>query len=89
MRFMMMVLTTLALALAGPAPAAPPEAPLVFISVDSLKSLRDSGATVDLIDVRTRGEYDELHVQGARSLPLREVEWRSEEVPRTGHVVLY
>lgn len=71
------------------APAAPPEYPAVFIAVDELKAMVDSGASVDIIDVRTRSEYEQLHITGARSIPLRDLTERLREIPKTRPVVFY
>lgn len=70
-------------------PAAPPDAPVQFLSVDELKTVLDRGMTVAIIDVRTRSEYDALHITGARSIPLREVSDRKGEIPKNGLVVFY
>jgi rhodanese-related sulfurtransferase len=75
--------------LLGAAPAAPPDAPVNFISVDELKGRLDRGARADIIDVRSWDAYQEMHVKGARSMPIRSVEARSGEVSRTGLVVFY
>jgi rhodanese-related sulfurtransferase len=39
--------------------------------------------------VRTWDAYQEMHIKGARSMPLRAVSARAGEVSRTGLVVLY
>jgi hypothetical protein len=75
--------------LLGAAPAAPPDPPVKFISVDELKGLLDRGARADIIDVRGWDAYQEMHVKGARSMPIRSVEARAGEVSRTGLVVFY
>ena len=75
--------------LLGAAPAAPPDAPVNFIEVDELKTLIDQGRRVDLIDVRHWESYVEMHIKGARSMPLRSVERRAAEISRTGLVVFY
>jgi rhodanese-related sulfurtransferase len=75
--------------LLGAAPAAPPDPPVKFISVDELKGLLDRGTRADIIDVRGWDAYEEMHVKGARSMPIRSVEARSGEVSRTGLVVFY
>jgi rhodanese-related sulfurtransferase len=71
------------------APAAPPEYPVVFITVDELKAMVDGGAPVDIIDVRTRSEYEQLHITGARSIPLRDLPERLREISKTRTVVFY
>jgi rhodanese-related sulfurtransferase len=79
-----------ALLLGAAAPAAPPEAPAKFIKVDQLKAQLDRGVKIDVFDVRTPDAYVELHIKGARNLPLRTVEARApREVSKTGRVVLY
>ncbi len=75
--------------LLGAAPAAPPDLPVNFISVDELKLLVDRGARVDVIDVRAWDAYQEMHIKGARSIPVRAVETRAGEISKTGNVVFY
>lgn len=78
-----------AIVLIGAAPAAPPDYPVNFITVDELKGLVDRGARPDLIDVRSWDAYQEMHIKGARSMPIRVVETRAGEISKTGLVVLY
>ena len=78
-----------AVLLVGAAPAAPPDAPVTFIKVDELKAMLDGRARGDVIDARHWPEYDELHIKGARSMPLRAVGDRSKEISKTGLVVFY
>jgi rhodanese-related sulfurtransferase len=75
--------------LLGAAPAAPPDAPAAFIKVDELKALLDRGTRADIIDVRTWDAYQERHIKGARSVPIRAVEARAGEISKTGLVVFY
>jgi rhodanese-related sulfurtransferase len=78
-----------AVLLIGAAPAAPPDAPVSFIKVDELKAQLDRGTRADVIDVRHWPEYEELHIKGARSMPLRSLTERSTEISKTGLVVFY
>ena len=78
-----------AVLLLGAAPAAPPDAPVSFIKVDELKAQIDRGTRADVIDVRHWPEYEELHIKGARSIPLRSLTERSKEISKTGLVVFY
>jgi len=71
------------------APAAPPEYPVNFIKVDELKRLLDRGTKADIIDVRHWDSYEESHIKGARSMPLRVVAERASEISKTGLVVFY
>jgi len=82
-------LVTAGLLLLGAAPAAPPDTPVSFIKADELKQLLDRGTRADIIDVRTWDAYVEMHIKGARSVPVRSVEGRAREISRTGLVVLY
>lgn len=71
-------------------PAAPPDYPAKFIKVDELKAQIDRGEKVAVFDVRTADAYAEVHIKGARNLPLRQVETRApKEVPKSSRVVLY
>jgi 3-mercaptopyruvate sulfurtransferase SseA len=85
------LLTAVALALSWgvPAPAGDPEVPERYISVDEVKALVDLRKHVVLVDVRVREQFEELHIRGARNLPLRELPRRVAEVPRQDFVVLY
>ena len=78
-----------AILLVGAAPASPPDYPVDFISVAELKALLDKGTKADIIDVRHWDAYVEMHIKGARSMPLRAVERRASEISRTGLVVFY
>ena len=89
MRLSLMALTAAAVLLMGASAAAPPDFPANYISVDELKGLLDGKARATIIDVRTRPEYDALHIAGARSIPLRNMRERAAEVPRSGLVVFY
>ena len=84
-----LVTELLPLGIANPAPAAPPEYPVAFIGVDELKAALDRGVRPDIIDVRRWPEYVEQHIQGARSMPLRAVPARANEISKTGLVVFY
>jgi rhodanese-related sulfurtransferase len=77
------------LLLAAAPPAGRPEHPVSYIGVDELKSLLDRGIVADIIDVRTRPEFDRLHIKGARSIPLRDIPGRAGEIPKNRLVVFY
>ena len=78
-----------AILLVGAAPAAPPDYPVNFIKVDELKAMLDRGTRADIIDVRHWDAYVEMHIEGARAMPLRSVESRAHEISKTGLVVFY
>ena len=89
MRRAMVPALATAIVLLGAAPAAPPDAPVNFIKVDELKAALDRGEKADIIDVRNWDAYVEIHIRGARSMPLRSVERRASEIRKTGLVVFY
>jgi rhodanese-related sulfurtransferase len=82
-------LGVVAFLLVGAAPAAQPDHPVSFISVDELKATLDRGVMGDIIDVRRWDAYVDMHIKGARSMPLRAVPDRAAEIRKTGLVVLY
>ena len=89
MRRTLSVVAAAAILLLGAAPAAPPESPVSFIKVDELKALLDGRTKAEIIDVRHWDPYVEMHIKGARSMPLRAVPDRAKELSRTGLVVFY
>ncbi|MET0852424.1 MAG: rhodanese-like domain-containing protein, partial [Candidatus Rokuibacteriota bacterium] len=56
---------------------------------DEAKAMLDAGKRVVFVDVREREQFDDLHIRGARSIPLRELPRRLAEVPRQETVTLY
>ena len=89
MRAMLATLVAAGVLLLGAAPAAPPDPPANFISVEELKKLIDGGTRADLIDVRHWDAFVEMHIKDARSIPVRSVEPRASEISKTGLVVFY
>jgi rhodanese-related sulfurtransferase len=89
MRHSLMILAAAGLLLTGASPAAPPDFPVNFISVDELKGLLDQKTRIDIIDVRTPAEYNALHIRGARGIPLRTLREHASSIARTGPLVLY
>jgi rhodanese-related sulfurtransferase len=88
-RRLVVTLVTGGVLLLGTAPAAPPDAPVSFIKADELKLLLDRGTRGDIIDVRVWDAYQEMHIKGARSMPIRAIEARAGEISKTGLVVFY
>jgi len=88
-RGVLIVLGAAGMLFASVAPAAPPEYPVNFIKVDELKRMLDRGTKADIIDVRHWESYEESHIKGARSIPLRVVAERASEISKTGLVVFY
>lgn len=89
MRSVLMAVVAAGVLLGSAKPAAPPDYPVNFIKVDELKAILDKGTKADIIDVRTWVAYEEMHIKGARSMPVRVVEQRANEISKTDLVVLY
>lgn len=60
-----------------------------YISADRIKALLDGGEKVLFVDIRPVKDYQEKHVNGARSVPVRELEKRLDEIPKAGRIVVY
>ena len=56
------------------------------ISVTEAASMRDSGAFI--LDVRQPEEWNEIHIPGATLIPLGELAYRVNEVPKDQEVVV-
>jgi 3-mercaptopyruvate sulfurtransferase SseA len=52
-------------------PTGTPEAPL--ISVDDLRAELDAGSNIAIVDSRSESYYEESHIPGAISVPLRDM----------------
>ena len=73
----------------SPAPADDPEVPEKYMSVDQVKALLDEKKPVAFIDVRPTDQFDQLHIRGAKSIPLRDLSGRLADVSRQTLTVLY
>jgi Rhodanese-like domain len=60
-----------------------------LIRVKQVAQLLSDGAPVVFVDVRSRQEYLIRHIKGALSIPVDSIDARSQEIPRTGLVILY
>jgi NADPH-dependent 2,4-dienoyl-CoA reductase/sulfur reductase-like enzyme/rhodanese-related sulfurtransferase len=61
-----------------------------LITVGTLKELLSAGtADPQLLDVRNLGEYEASHLQGALNIPVDELRFRLEEVPRDRMIVVH
>lgn len=54
------------------------------ISPQGMAQLRQSGKTIELIDVRTPVEFQELHVEFARNIPLDRLDPKAIQAERNG-----
>ena len=59
------------------------------ISAEEAKRRIARGERILLVDVRNREAYDRSHIQGALSLPVKEAEARSQELPAGRTIVAY
>jgi hypothetical protein len=59
------------------------------ITTQELKEKLDANEDVIVVDARSRTEYDSVHIPGALSIPLAEIEERHGELPQEGEIVLY
>ena len=75
--------------LLGASPAAPPDYPVRFMTVETLKQLTDQKVKVRVYDVRTLTGFASRRIKGARSRPLRVGRDRASEVPKLVQVVFY
>lgn len=57
--------------------------------VDGAEARRLVAAGAVIVDVRTPGEFAGGHVEGARNIPVDEIESRLSEIPREKTVVVY
>lgn len=60
-----------------------------LLGVEQLIAEIKAGAKPMLIDVRTKVEFDEVHILGAQSVPLAEFKESLKTIPRDRPVVLY
>lgn len=60
-----------------------------FIGIEQLIADIKAGAKPVLIDVRTKEEFDEVHIVGALSAPLAEFKEYLKSMPRDRPLVLY
>jgi len=58
------------------------------LTPDEVRKIKGSGQVL-LVDVRTPQEYATRKIDGAKLLPLQELEARASEIPKDKDVVLY
>lgn len=73
----------------APAPADDPEVPEKYVSVDQVNTMLDQKKPMTLIDVRPKDQFDELHIRGARNIPLTELPQRLASISKNDYTVLY
>jgi rhodanese-related sulfurtransferase len=88
-RLLAACLVAVALFWVSPAPADDPEVPEKYISVDEVNALVQQKKPVTFIDVRPKDQFDELHIRGAKNVPLTELPNRLASVSKKDLLVLY
>ena len=56
---------------------------------EELKDKLNKKADIVVVDTRSKAYYDKLHIKGAISIPLEEIEERHKELPKEKEIVLY
>lgn len=82
-------LVAVALSWVSPAPADDPEVPEKYMSVDQVNALLQQNKPVTFIDVRPKDQFDQLHIRGARHVPLTELPSRLASLSEQDLLVLY
>ena len=82
-------LVAVALFCVSPAPAGDPEVPEKYMSVEQVNALLQEKKPVTFIDVRPKDQYDELHIRGAKHIPLTELPRRLAGLSKQDLLVLY
>ncbi len=59
------------------------------VSAEELKRRLDGGEGIVVLDVRSAADFDIGHVAGARSLSVKELPQRYQEVPTDQTIVCY
>jgi len=65
------------------------EEPVSTVSAERVKYYLEAREPMILIDLRPAQEFQQRRIPGARSIPLRELEKRLREIPKSGRVILY
>ena len=73
----------------SPAPADDPEVPEKYMSVEQVNARLQEKKPVTFIDVRPKDQFDELHIRGAKNIPLRELPNRIAGLSKQDFLVLY
>ena len=74
---------------AGPANEVTSEADVPRITPQELKAQLDAGDRVIVADARSFASYQAVHIPGAISVPVLEVEDHLDELPKGAHIVFY
>jgi rhodanese-related sulfurtransferase len=62
---------------------------VVTITAEQVKVFLDAREKIVLVDLRPVKDFQKTRLPGARSLPMKELDKRFHEIPKSGRVVLY
>jgi hypothetical protein len=71
-----------------PEGGAPSKVRVPRISVGTAREMADAGEAI-LVDVRTKGTFEAVHIAGAISLPSEEIPERIDELPTDKLIIFY
>ncbi len=58
-------------------------------SPETVKTKMDTGASITIVDARSKAEYEQSHIAGAISIPLEEITQRYKELNSDNEIVTY
>lgn len=75
----------------APLPTPSPTIPATEVPRTEIKQAREQleGGSAVMVDTRSPEEYAQAHIEGAISIPFRETEARSGELPKDKEIILY
>jgi rhodanese-related sulfurtransferase len=62
---------------------------VVTITAEQVKIFLDAREKIVLVDLRPVKDFQKMRLPGARSVPMKELDKRFQEIPKSGRVVLY
>jgi rhodanese-related sulfurtransferase len=62
---------------------------VVTITAEQVKVFLDAREKIVLVDLRPVKDFQKMRLPGARSVPMKELDKRFHEIPKSGRVVLY
>jgi len=62
---------------------------VVTVTAEQVKVFLDAREKIILVDLRPVQDFQKTRLPGARSLPMKELDKRFHEIPKSGRVVLY
>jgi rhodanese-related sulfurtransferase len=62
---------------------------VLTVTAEQVKVFLDAREKIVLVDLRPVQDFQKTRLPGARSLPMKELDKRFHEIPKSGRVVLY